>query len=97
MARPRSNPVKKTADLVRAEEKGQKVLYEYCRAKAGVQANLVRATGIYPATISKMSNGKTPISMDAAILLEVATGGVLKAAILCPARAELFAQFKALA
>ncbi len=95
MSRPRSDPPKKSPELIRAETRGHQLLRDYCRVKVGVQADLVRKTGIYPATVSKMSNGKTPITLEAAIQFEVATGGALRADVLCPSRADLLKEFKA--
>jgi DNA-binding transcriptional regulator YdaS (Cro superfamily) len=96
MPTPRNNPKPVDKKLVRAEAAGQAKLHEYCRAKHGNQAAIVRKTGIYPATLSRMANGLIPIPLEAAILIAVATDGALTAEQLCPSKAELLAQFAAL-
>lgn len=85
--------VTKSADLIAAERAGQDMLYGYCRAKAGRQMELCRATDLLPAVVSRMSNYLTPISFEAAVLFDVATKGELPAEALCPSRADLIARF----
>lgn len=84
--------VTKTDDLLEAEQAGRVMLNTYTRAKQGNQAALARKTDLLAGTICKMCNGGTQISMEAAILIEVATEGVLRADKLCPSRAELLDQ-----
>lgn len=85
--------VNKPSELIEQEEAGRVLLNAYCRAKQGNSAFLARKTDLMPATVSNMSNGKSPINIEAALLLEVATDGVLLADKLCPGRADLLAQF----
>lgn len=85
--------VTKSDELLQAEAEGQKLLYAFCRERHGNQAFLVRATNLLTATLSRMTNGETPINLEAALLLEAATKGALPADKLCPSRADLLAQF----
>lgn len=84
--------VTKTAELLEAEQAGRVMLNSYTRAKQGNQTVLARKTDLLPGTISKMCSGGTQISMEAAILIEVATEGALRTEQLCPGRAELLDQ-----
>lgn len=88
--------IEKNDDLIQAEKDGQAKLYAYCRAKAGRQAELSRLTGMIPAVISRMANGHTPVSMEAAVALEVASNGALKADELCPSKAGLLFKYTSL-
>lgn len=81
--------------LAEKEREGQELLHRYTRARSGVQAELIRKTGMFPAVMSRMSNFKAPITLEAAIMLEVATDGELQAEKLCPGRAQLIASFRA--
>lgn len=86
----------KPDELVAAEKLAQELLNNYCRAKHGNQAKLVRDTGLLGATLSRMANGHIQINLESALLIDVATGGALPAEKLCPSRAELMTQFLAL-
>lgn len=85
--------VTKPDALLAAEEEGRQLLYNFCRAKHGNQSLLIRSTGLLGATVSRMTNGQTPINLEAALLMDVATGCNLPAEKLCPSRADLIAQF----
>lgn len=84
--------VTKSDELIEAEQAGHAMLNAHCRAKQGNQAYLSRATDLLPTTLSNMCHGKTAINLEAAILIEVASGGALPAEKLCPSRAELLTQ-----
>lgn len=80
-----------------AEQAGKHTLYRYFREFHGCQAQLARATGIHTAVLSKMASlPEYVITLDAAMLMEVATDGELRAEVLCPSRAELIERFVAL-
>jgi DNA-binding transcriptional regulator YdaS (Cro superfamily) len=94
MARLVTPQSEKPADLVQAEQAANAALRTYFRRDVGVQASVARATGIKPPVLSRMSNQPGyPISLEQAILIEVATNGELQAPALCPSRATLLAQF----
>ena len=78
------------------EMAGKEALYLYFRKYHGRQAELARATGIKTAVLSKMA-GEPPyiITLDAAMLIELATKGELRADVLCPSRAGLMANWLA--
>lgn len=80
----------KTEELLTAEKAGQEMLYEYCQ-RIGRQKQLSAQTGIPKSTISRIANGKAPLNVEAAMLFDVASKGVLPAEELCPSRAELIA------
>lgn len=71
------------------EERGRRALAEYCWKWRGRALSLSRLSGIHPTAICKMCKGPYPISLEAAVALEVATEGELKATALCPSRAQL--------
>lgn len=80
-----------------AERAGKMELYRHFREYHGCQAKLSRDTGIHIAVLSKMANQpEYIITLDAALLMEVATAGKLRAEVLCPSRADLLAAFLAL-
>lgn len=82
--------------LVKAEEAGQKALLSYFRSDFGLQAKVSRATGIVQVVLSRMANhADYPIAMEAAIKIEVATEGALKAETLCPSCADVLQKFVA--
>lgn len=80
-----------------AEQEGKRALHRYVREFHGRQAQLSRATGLHTVVLSKMANQpEYIITLDAAMMMEVATEGELRADVLCPSRAELMEQFVAL-
>lgn len=86
----------KTPALEKKEAAGAAALHTYLRATQGRQAAISRASGIPAPSLSRMSNRRAPISLEAAIALTVATDGELKADVLCPSQRELLAHFVAL-
>lgn len=86
-------PPPKSPELIEAEEAAAYALSAYFSRGFGVQAKLSRDTGIEPSTLSKMGKGTGPISLEQAILIDVATDGELRAEFLCPSRADLLARF----
>lgn len=86
----------KPHELVEAEDAARKTLFEYFLKQHGRQKQMALATGIPQPLLSRMAkNPKASIALEAAIAIEVASGGELKAEKLCPARAELVEQFMA--
>lgn len=83
----------KAPELEQAEREGQDLLHGYCRAQAKNQKALSDATGMLPATVSRMANYHARITFEAAVLIDVATAGQLPAERLCPSRAHLLEQF----
>lgn len=91
-----NNNVPKPPELEAAEQAGKEALRRYCRDRQGRAADIARKTAILPPVLSKMANKGTYINLEAAVLIEVATEGVLRAEVLCPARAGLLADLLAL-
>lgn len=82
--------------MAKAQKKARAALQNYFRSKSGLQIQVSRATGIAQAILSNMANRDDyPIAMEAAILIELATEGALKAEQLCPARADVIQRFLA--
>lgn len=79
----------KSPALVEAEERGRLALVAWCGKSRGRQAVLCRLTGIDKGAMSKMHGGEYAISLEIALILEVATCGELRAEVLCPSRAHL--------
>lgn len=88
----RNLPPAKKPELQQAEQAAAEALHNYFYRGLGVQARMARATGINPSALSKMGYGG-PISLEQAMLIEVASNGELSAAMLCPSRAELIEKF----
>jgi DNA-binding transcriptional regulator YdaS (Cro superfamily) len=88
-----NNYMPKPPELVAAEEAGRMALRTYCRAEPGRAANIARYTGLLPAVLSRMANKDTHINLEAAVMIDVATDGAVRAEVLCPGRAELLGQF----
>ncbi len=88
-----SDEALKNPELVQAEKDGQARLHAYFREKHGRQSELSRAAGMQPATLSRMASGDVPITLRAAIRIEVGSGGKLRADELCPAEAEMLKQY----
>lgn len=84
-----NNNVPKPPELVAAEAAGKEALRRYCRDRQGRAADIARKTDILPPVLSKMANQGTYINLEAAVLIEVATEGELRAEVLCPARADV--------
>jgi DNA-binding transcriptional regulator YdaS (Cro superfamily) len=96
MPKPKINPAPKDSDLAEAENQASAALALYLRSLVGRHTATARATGIHPPSLTRMSQGKQPITLDAAVLLDVASGGALRAEVLCPSRAKVLAEFLAL-
>jgi hypothetical protein len=76
------------------EQIGKTALYRYFREYHGCQAKMSRDTGIHVGVLSKMASyPEYVITLDAAMMIEVATNGELRADVLCPSRADTLAQF----
>lgn len=86
----------KPAELIQAEREGQEALRLFFRRDIGVQAAIARTTGIHAPVLSRMGSGRSPISVEHAMLISVATNGELTASKLCPSRADLLDQYTAL-
>lgn len=80
--------------ILEAEQEAQKMLYAHLRKYHGVQRDLSARTGIQATFLSKLANkpGQV-IALETAILIELGTDGELRAEDLCPARADVIAQF----
>lgn len=96
MPRNRIKTEEKAPELVAAEAQASAMLRQYLRSLVGRNAAIARATGIYAPSLSRMGTGKHPITLDSAVLLEVASEGELRAELLCPSRADLIGKFLAL-
>lgn len=84
----------KPAVLTPEEILGQLYLESWLESKTGRGAYLSRRTGMDVASISRMKNGFTRITLEAAILIELGTDRALKAEILCPSMAEVIKRFR---
>lgn len=84
----------KSQELQAAEKLARKTLLNYFKSVPGRQQQLAEQTGIWPESISRMAHGHTQISVEAALRIEVATAGQLKATQLCPAAAAILAAYK---
>lgn len=86
----------KDADLMRAEKSAQVALYQYFRQRHGMQKEVSDRSGIVAPLLSQLANrpGQT-IAMEAAIKLDLATDGQLKAEMLCPSEAKVIEKFLA--
>lgn len=83
-----------TPQLIKAQQRARDILRGYFRSDHGVQAQLARDTGIQASFLSSMAHDDDrPVSLENAILMDVATKGALKAEVLCPARADKIKQF----
>lgn len=91
----RNTDSNKPAELLAAEHEGQEMLLEFFRGGFRRLRDLHERTGVAEATLSRMARNKHPISMEVAILIEVATEGELPAEKLCPSMAGVMAQFRA--
>jgi DNA-binding transcriptional regulator YdaS (Cro superfamily) len=96
MPRKSTPPEEKAPELVEAERRGYEALRRYVRREMGVQAALSRETGIAQPVLTRMSQGRNPISVEQAMRLAVATKGELPAPMLCPSGAELLAKYSSL-
>lgn len=86
------NYMPKPREQAEAERAGREALRAYCDSRRGVQAALCRKTNILPSQLCRIISGKTVVTLEAALLLEVATEGAVPAESLCPSRAELMKQ-----
>lgn len=86
-------PSPKSPELLQAEQDAAKALAAYFRRDFGIQAQMARETGLGAAALSKMSKLRGPISMEQAILMDLASNGELSAEMLCPARADVIGRF----
>lgn len=82
------NLPEKSPEMLKAEEAGRNSLIRYC-GQRGAHTRLCEQTGIDKGAISRMKSGRHSISLELAIILEVATGGTLTVETLCPSRAHL--------
>jgi DNA-binding transcriptional regulator YdaS (Cro superfamily) len=83
----------KSPDTLQAEQEAAEALTVYFERGLGHQAMLVRATGIPAPVLCKMGKGRYPVSLEQAMLIDLASNGELKAEQLCPSRAALLATF----
>lgn len=82
-----------TPKQVEAQEAGQKALKSYFQSEIGRQKDVAIASGLYASMLSRMACGHTPINLETAITLEVATKGELRADVLCPLQADMISRF----
>lgn len=75
------------------DQDGQAILHSYFRAGIGRQKETAAASGILASTLSSMAHGRIPITLESAVLIDVATEGAVRAQSLCPTRAEALNQF----
>lgn len=78
----------KDESTIEAEEAGRAALRRYCETY-GAHSRLCNRTGIDQGALSRMKSGDAAIHLEAAVLLEEATGGVLSADVLCPSFAHV--------
>lgn len=83
------NRVPKSEQQLLEEKAGRQALRSWLKEETGRQARICKSSGILPAVMSHMANKETHINLEAAILIEVASEGALKAEVLCPSRAEV--------
>lgn len=87
----------KSPELVQAELAGKEALRKWFYSGVGRQAEVARRTGMFPGNLSKMARPDGyGIGLEAAVLIEVATEGDLRAEVLCPSRADVLAKLLAL-
>lgn len=97
MGRPPQNPQPKPQSLLIAEQEARDLLDGYFKKNLGNQAELARKSGLFTSQLSRWARlTHHTISVEAAMRIEVATNGELPAKKLCPAGAELIAQFVAM-
>lgn len=95
MPRPKNKaPAPKSRKLIQAEIDGVAALHSWLGAKPGRATYLAKRTGINTASISRMKHGFTPITLEAAILIELGTAHALRAEQLCPSMAMLIRMFR---
>lgn len=82
-----------TPEQEAAQEAGQKALRNYFHGQIGRQKDVAISSGLYASMLSRMACGHAPINLEAAIALEVATKGELRAEVLCPSRADVLGRF----
>lgn len=89
-------PLSSDPAIIEQEIEAQDILRQYVDDQHGNQKRLALDTGINATFISRLCNkpGQT-IALETAILIELATGGKLRAESLCPARAEVIRRFLA--
>jgi hypothetical protein len=91
---PRKNAVVKSKKLQQAESDGIAALHAWLKAKPGRAAMVAKRTDMNPATLTRLSQGKAPILMEAAILIELATDRALLAEVLCPSMRYVLGIFR---
>jgi DNA-binding transcriptional regulator YdaS (Cro superfamily) len=80
-----------TPEQVEAVQAGKAALRDYCEAERGRAARVARRTGILPPVLSKMIHSPNySITLETAVMLEIATEGALSVEVLCPLRADVF-------
>jgi DNA-binding transcriptional regulator YdaS (Cro superfamily) len=94
MPRPTRRNQPKSNELRKAEVDAAHALSAWLSVNHGRGSYLSRRTGMQEATISNMKSGRTSISMEAAILIEVATGHALLAENLCPSMALMLRMYR---
>lgn len=84
-------------EQIAAAMAGKEALRDYCAAERGRAAKLARRTAILPPVLSKMANTENTytINLESAVMIELATDGALTVEVLCPMRADVFAQIVA--
>lgn len=87
-----------TPELQAAEVAGKEALRAWFRAGVGRQIETARRTGIAAGNLSRMASDPvgTPIGLEHAVLIEVASEGGLRAEVLCPSRADVLGRLLAL-
>lgn len=91
-------PKKRPEDILTPEQLEQtraaaQTLHKYFRAGVGRQRQTAKDSGIFASMLSNMAHGRSPITLEAAIALELATKGELRAEVLCPVRADVLQRF----
>lgn len=84
---------KRYGEGVTCAEPPQVILHSYFRGGIGRQKDASAASGILASTLSSMAHGRVPITLEAAVLLDVATESAVRAQDLCPARADVLDKF----
>jgi DNA-binding transcriptional regulator YdaS (Cro superfamily) len=82
-----------TPELLDKMREAREILHAYFRGGVGRQKQTAQASGIFASLLSRMAHGESPITLEAAIMLEVATEGKLRAEVLCPVRSDVLQRF----
>lgn len=83
----------KSPELIAAEQAGKEALRKYFYSGRARQKEMEEKTGMLSSALSRMANKDVHINLDAAVMMEVASCGELRAEVLCPERADVLREF----